>query len=325
MGQPSVSAAHTDAATALFKCSSCGHAMRDWLSGSVCHTCRAEDMTKAAAKPGIARPAAGAKKPAGNVQDEFPKCPTCGTPTKDGTKCEDCKTSTEREHKTGDLTVAEMEAQAREREADSKEEEERRGIRARARAAMARMLGLDDLAKAAYNAEGNPPLVLKASAAKRFSFAPMYMPGRMDAHGEFVKSGEDLQEAAWEYVRKSGADRTVFLQHIDKAAGEWVEITSWPYPVEAIMSVPNADGTSSVRKATLPAGTVYMGVVWQPWAWDLVQKGRLLGFSMGGWAKRVQAELAEDVTKAAALGEPWDQVGLVNPNSPAARRLLPPR
>jgi hypothetical protein len=315
--------------TPLFKCSSCANPMEHWRNGSVCTSCRSGDLAKAAAKPGAAgavKPqASGAKKPAGNVQEEFPKCPTCGTPTKDGTKCEDCRTSTDRDHKVGDLTVAQMEAQAKEAEAESEEETERRSIRRRARAAMARMLGLDDLAKAALDAEGNPPLVLKASTAKRFSFAPMYMPGRLDAHGEFVKSAEELQQAAWEYVRKTSGDRTVYLQHIDKPAGEWVEITSWPYPVDALMTVPG--GAGKVRKATLPAGTVYMGVIWQPWAWNLVQKGRLLGFSMGGWAKRVQAELADEtVTKNhTPHREPWEEAGLVNPNGPAARTLLPPK
>lgn len=87
-------------------------------------------------------------------------------------------------------------------------------------------------------------------------------------------------------------------------------------------------GTGAIRKASLPAGTVYMGVVWQPWAWDLVRKGKLLGFSMGGWAKRVTAELAdESVTKAFAKAandkEPWAAAGVVNPMSPALSQLLP--
>lgn len=319
----------TSRSKSSYRCSSCKKDMTDWKAGSKCHECRAGEMAKAAAKPGtVAKPGAAKKPAAGNVQDEFPRCPSCGTPTKDGTKCTDCRVATDREHKQGDLTVAQLEAQLREGEEESKEESERRQIRARARAAMARMLGLDDLAKAALDAKGNPPLVLKASNEKRFSFAPMYMPGRLDAHGEFVKSADELQEAAWEYVRKSGSDRTVYLQHIDKPAGEWVEITSWPYPVEALMTVP---GTNQVRKATLPAGTVYMGVQWQPWAWELVKKGRLLGFSMGGWAKRVQAELAdESVTKNASNQsggslEPWTQAGIVNPQHPAVRTRLPHR
>lgn len=281
MAAPTTSDVHTDGPG--FKCGTCKKGVKDWKSGSDCDACK---MKKAADKPGAKGGGAAPKKSGGNVQDEFPKCPSCGTPSPDGTKCSDCAENTKREHKAGDLTVAGQEA-------DAAEEEDRRSIRGRARAAMARLLGLDDLAKAALNAEGNPPLVLKAAPAKRFSFAPMYMPGRLDAHDEFVKSADELQQAAWEYVRKTAGDRTVYLQHIDKPAGEWVEITSWPYPVDAIMKRPS-DG--AVRKATLPAGTVYMGVVWEPWAWDMVQKGRLLGFSMGGWAKRVQAELADDNT-----------------------------
>lgn len=310
------------ALTPMFKCSSCGHGMDDWKAGSVCVSCRRDNLTKAAAAAAAVKPGAGAVKnpKAGAVQDEFPKCPRCGTPTKDGTVCDDCRKTVDREHEGGDLTLAQQKAQAERDEADSKEEEERRGIRGKARAAMARMLGLD-VSKATEVLKSAPPTVLKSSAAARFSYAPMYMPGTLDAHDEFVKSADDLQRATWDYVEKTGASRDVFLQHIDKAAGKWVEITSWPYAVEAPMRVP---GTDIVRKASLPAGTVYMGVIWEPWAWEMVQKGRLLGFSMGGWAKRVQAELAdESVTKSAGNGETWTRAGVVNPQSPALGQRLP--
>jgi hypothetical protein len=322
----SISKETTPMTDVLFKCASCATPMEHWRDGSTCRNCVVAKAAKAGAKGAAA---AAAKKPAGNgaalnVQSEFPSCPSCGEPSKDGRKCDDCRKGVEREHEQGDLTTEQLRAQAERDKADSEEEGERRNLRNKVRAAMARMLGLDDLAKAAVAAQDLPPMVLKASAAQRFSFAPMYMPGKIDAHDEFVKTGDELQKAAWDYVRKTGSDRTVYLQHIDQPAGEWVEITSWPYPVEAMMTHP---GTGQVRKAVLPANTVYMGVIWKPWAWELVQKGRLMGFSMGGWAKRVQAELAdESVTKAAGArhpgaDEPWDRAGIVNPQHPAARSL----
>lgn len=329
MADPSASDVHTDtpltskrpsagakpgpAGASGFKCSNCGAAMADWKNGSLCATCAEEAaetpaqeaaetaMGKAAAKP--AAPSAGAAKPAksgGNVQDEFPKCPSCGTPTANGTKCADCQKTQARDHKIGDATLAQTVAQSRQQQADAQEEEARRSIRGRARASMARMLGLDAAVAKAQQVAQYPPTVLKADAAKMFSYAPMYIPGRVDAHGEFVKSADDLQQAAWDYVEKTAADRTVYLQHTDRPAGKWVEITSWPYAVEAPMVMP---GTGEVRKASLPAGTVYLGVKWEPWAWEMVQKGQLLGWSMGGWAKRVTGVMLDDAVAKAQGGD----------------------
>jgi hypothetical protein len=36
-----------------------------------------------------------------------------------------------------------------------------------------------------------------------------------------------------------------------------------------------------------------MGVIWEPWAWDLVQNGDLRGYSIGGSARRMEAALGE--------------------------------
>lgn len=317
MSQPSASDSHTDRSL-VFKCTQCAGKMEDWRDGSTCSTC----LTKAAPAK---KPAAGAKKPAagsaGNVQSEFPSCPGCGVPSPDGNVCEDCRANRDREHKMGDLSYAQTEHDFQAAQQDAEEENERREIRARARRRMARLLGLDedDVKKAVDRLEDLVPAVVKSAPEHRFSYAPMYMPGRLDAHGEFVKSADELQTAAWEYVRKTGHDRTVFLQHIDKPAGEWVEITSWPYAVEAPMST----GDGKIRKATFPAGTVYMGVIWEPWAWEMVKKGRLLGFSMGGWAKRVEAELIEKSAGHHDNGEDWTAAGVVNPQSPGLTGKLP--
>ena len=94
----------------------------------------------------------------------------------------------------------------------------------------------------------------------------------------------------WDWVRKG--DRTIYLQHSDKAAGEMVELLTWPFPIEASLSVPG----QGVTKYTFPANTPYLGVIWEEWAWDLVKAGQLRGYSIGGTARRVEADLPVDAT-----------------------------
>lgn len=130
--------------------------------------------------------------------------------------------------------------------------------------------------------------VLKA-AENRYTLGPVYMPDQYDAHGEWT-TAEELQKALWGYVRETGADRRVYLQHTDRPAGEWLEVMQWPHPVHATMQ----KSINGVRKATsveFPAGTVYMGVQWEPWAWEMVKAEQITGFSMGGWARRLEAQI----------------------------------
>jgi hypothetical protein len=129
-------------------------------------------------------------------------------------------------------------------------------------------------------------LISKASEY-RYTLGPAYVPDREDAHGEFTDS-RTLQKALWNWVRKG--DRTIYLQHSDKAAGEMVELLTWPFPIEAELNVPN----QGVTKYTFPADTPFLGVIWEPWAWDMVKAGKLRGYSIGGAAKRVEAELPDE-------------------------------
>lgn len=121
----------------------------------------------------------------------------------------------------------------------------------------------------------------------RYTLGPAYVPDREDAHGEFTDT-ETLQRAMWDWVRKG--DRTIYLQHSDKAAGEMVEMMTMPFPLEAELTVPN----QGVTKYTFPADTPFLGVVWEEWAWDLVKSGQLRGYSIGGTAKRVEADLPQE-------------------------------
>ena len=143
-----------------------------------------------------------------------------------------------------------------------------------------------DLAKAV----GEVTTVYKADE-KRFTLGPWYIPDTADAHNEWTDA-EELQKALWNYV-KSG-DRRIRLQHNKNVvAGEWVETMTWPYPVT--VPINKADGEPTTY--TYPAGTVFMGVQWEPWAWEMVKAGKLRGYSIGGKAERIMVDLPDQVEK----------------------------
>ncbi len=125
--------------------------------------------------------------------------------------------------------------------------------------------------------------VVKADE-QRFTLAPVYVPGIEDAHGEFTDD-DTLQKALWDWMRSG--DRTIYLQHSEKAAGEMVEMLTWPMPIETALAVPG----EGITKYAFPANTPFMGVIWEPWAWDMVKAGELRGYSIGGQAQRMEADL----------------------------------
>lgn len=134
--------------------------------------------------------------------------------------------------------------------------------------------------------------VFTKSDEQRYTLGPWYVPDAYDAHGEWTDADE-LQTALWDYVR--AGDRSIRLQHdTDVVAGEWVEALTWPYPV----TVPLFDvESSSTVDHEFPAGTVFMGVVWEPWAWDLVKQGKIRGYSMGGRGQRVAVDIETEGTE----------------------------
>ena len=134
--------------------------------------------------------------------------------------------------------------------------------------------------------------VSKAEDAKRYTLGAMYIPDRLDAHGEWTDA-EELQRAVWDYVRSN--DRRIRLQHNrDVVAGEWVEVMSFPYSLTVPITTP--EGTETEH--TYPPNTVFLGVIWEPWAWQLVTDGKIRGYSIGGKAERLYVDI--DVEK----GEP---------------------
>jgi len=132
--------------------------------------------------------------------------------------------------------------------------------------------------------EGSLPVVKQAE--QRFTLGPVYVPNMEDAHKEFTDENT-LQKALWKWVRKG--DRRIYLQHSEKEAGEMVEILTFPFPIETELTVPN----EGVTKYKFPANTPFMGVIWKDWAWDMVKSGELRGYSIGGQAKRMEADLPQ--------------------------------
>jgi hypothetical protein len=121
------------------------------------------------------------------------------------------------------------------------------------------------------------------STAARYTLGPVYVPGVTDGHDETIDA-DTLQKSIWDWVQAD--DRTIFLQHTDRPAGEMVEILTWPQPVTAGLTV---DGVT--KQHTFPEMTPFMGVIWEPWAWEMVEAGALRGYSIGGTARRVEVDL----------------------------------
>lgn len=127
---------------------------------------------------------------------------------------------------------------------------------------------------------------LQKQAEKRFTLGPLYVPDFMDAHGEWTDS-EELQAGVWHWVRSG--DRRIFLQHdTDVEAGEWVEVMTMPQAWTVQMT--DAKG-QPIGEVTYPPNTVFLGVVWNEEAWEMVKAGELRGYSIGGFSDRVMADL----------------------------------
>jgi hypothetical protein len=130
------------------------------------------------------------------------------------------------------------------------------------------------------------PGTIQKNAEQRYTLGPWYVPNQKDAHGEWTDP-EELQKALWGYVENG--DRDIRLQHnVNIVAGKWVEAMMWPHAVEVPML--KAD-TNEIVKTTFPAGTAFLGVQWEPWAWELVKKGEIRGFSIGGTGSPIEVDL----------------------------------
>lgn len=140
--------------------------------------------------------------------------------------------------------------------------------------------------------KSSSPTFMRKEAARRFTLGPLYVPDFMDAHGEWTDADE-LQAAVWKWVQSG--NRTIYLQHDrDVRAGEWVEVMTMPQPWKVNMM----DGSgNAVGSVTYPAGTVFLGVIWDEPAWQQIVNGELRGYSIGGFSDRVLANLPEEAAR----------------------------
>jgi 2'-5' RNA ligase len=122
---------------------------------------------------------------------------------------------------------------------------------------------------------------------QRYTLGPWYVPDQLDAHGEWSDAAE-LQKAFWDYLDKP--DRDIHLQHHPKIiAGRWRDGMVMPEPYTVKLT--KADGTQTEH--TYPAGTPFLGVQWKPWAFELVKKGLIRGYSIGGSSQRMTVDLPD--------------------------------
>lgn len=145
----------------------------------------------------------------------------------------------------------------------------------------------------------------KEAREYRFTLGPVYAPDRLDAHDEYTTEPE-LFRAMIDYALKT--DRRLRLQHdVTKTCATIIGALPWPYDHEVSLEVPG----KGLRKVKLPAGTWYMGVVWDAEYWPLVKAGKIAGFSIGGRATRKGFAYAVQEPSAAALALRYGSVTLV--------------
>lgn len=133
---------------------------------------------------------------------------------------------------------------------------------------------------------------LKQREEQRFTLGPLYVPDFIDAHGEWTDA-QELQAGVWHWVRSG--DRRIFLQHDREIeAGEWVEVMTMPQAWTVKML--DAAG-EPIGEVTYPPNTVFLGVIWNEEAWELVKRGELRGYSIGGFSDRVFADMPTDAMR----------------------------
>jgi hypothetical protein len=65
---------------------------------------------------------------------------------------------------------------------------------------------------------------------------------------------------------------------------------SFPYE----LTVPITTPTGIIVNHTYPANTVFLGVIWEEWAWEKIQRGEILGYSIGGKAERLYVDMEKN-------------------------------
>jgi len=115
--------------------------------------------------------------------------------------------------------------------------------------------------------------ILKIEEERRYTLAVAYPANEIDAHGDYM-TPEELEEAAWNYLRKS---RKIGLMHKDgtEGAGEVVESYIYRGP------------PWEVNGERVEPGDWLLGIIWTPEAWERIKKGEFTGLSLQGWGRKV--------------------------------------
>jgi hypothetical protein len=122
---------------------------------------------------------------------------------------------------------------------------------------------------------------------KRFTLAPVYIPMRKDAHGDWA-TPDDLQDSLWEFMK---GDKVIQVQHNKELRGHGQVVEMMTIPWEHTVDMPDENGV--MKAMTFPAGTPWMGVQWDESAFDLIKKGLLRGYSIGGRSAMLDVDLPE--------------------------------
>lgn len=134
------------------------------------------------------------------------------------------------------------------------------------------------------------PIAKATDEELRYTFSPWYVPDSLDAHGEWTDAKE-IQQAFWKYL--SLPDRQIRLQHdVSIVAGRWVEGATWPFEVSVPVQHPDGEATY-----TFPAGTPFLGIIWEDWAWRMIKAGVIRGLSIGGRSQRMALEMKKMVKR----------------------------
>lgn len=158
--------------------------------------------------------------------------------------------------------------------------------------------GVDIANKGLDVCELTGPIVMK-NANKRIAYAAVLVPGEPDSDGETVTK-EKIEQAAHEWMQSY---RNVDLQHT---------LNNVAVPVESYVLPMDMEVDMQGVKTILPAGTwVLASKVLDEATWDMVENGKLTGYSVMGIRRTTletaskSAEVALKKTLLRDLGEDW--------------------
>jgi hypothetical protein len=129
---------------------------------------------------------------------------------------------------------------------------------------------------------GDAFVPVRKSAEQRYSLGVVYPHGEADFHNETMTETE-LEKSAWSFMAKDGMHARVGLMHEPGTDGAGRVVESYIYRGPDWTAKAAAD---EAQVQTVKSGDWLMGVVWEPKAWELVQAGKVQGYSLQGAARK---------------------------------------